>query len=93
MTKPQGVKMKVFYTAYQGNIYGIEVPADSPIKSFSDLKGKKIGVASMASGGTARNIPMMAQKTISDTTRGLVSAMNCESRVVVRCQVIEVIFG
>ena len=47
----QGVKAKVFYTAYQGNIYGIAVPAESPIKSFADLKGKKIGVTSMASGG------------------------------------------
>ncbi|HEX9462484.1 MAG TPA: ABC transporter substrate-binding protein [Alphaproteobacteria bacterium] len=48
---PQGIKMKVFYTAYQGNIYGIDVPAESPVKTFKDLKGKKIGVASMASGG------------------------------------------
>lgn len=47
----QGVKAKVFYTAYQGNIYGIAVPAESPIKTFADLKGKKIGVTSMASGG------------------------------------------
>jgi NitT/TauT family transport system substrate-binding protein len=47
----QGVKAKIFYTAYQGNIYGIAVPADSPIKSFADLKGKKIGVTSMASAG------------------------------------------
>jgi NitT/TauT family transport system substrate-binding protein len=47
----QGVKAKVFYTAYQGNIYGIAVPAESPIKSFADLKGKKIGVTSMASAG------------------------------------------
>ena len=46
----QGVKEKVFYTAYQGNIYGFAVPADSPIKSIKDLRGKKIGVASMASG-------------------------------------------
>ena len=49
--RPQGVKAKNFYTAYQGNIYGIAVPADSPIKTFADLKGKKIGVTSMASGG------------------------------------------
>lgn len=46
----QGVKEKVFYTAYQGNIYGFVVPADSSIKSIRDLRGKKIGVASMASG-------------------------------------------
>src|SRR5262245_793480 len=49
--RPQGVKAKNFYTAYQGNIYGIAVPEDSPIKTFADLKGKKIGVISMASAG------------------------------------------
>jgi len=49
--RPQGVKIKNFYTAYQGNIYGIAVPADSPIRSFDDLKGKRIGVTSMASAG------------------------------------------
>jgi NitT/TauT family transport system substrate-binding protein len=49
--RPQGVKAKIFYTAYQGNIYGIAVPVDSPVKTFADLKGKKIGVTSMASAG------------------------------------------
>jgi NitT/TauT family transport system substrate-binding protein len=49
--RPQGVKAKFFYTAYQANIYGIAVPAESPVKSVADLKGKKIGVISMASGG------------------------------------------
>jgi len=48
---PQGVNIKNFYTAYQGNIYGIAVPADSPVKRFTDLKGKNIGVISMASAG------------------------------------------
>lgn len=48
---PQGVDAKVFYTAYQGNIYGINVPADSPIKALADLRGKKIGVQSMGSAG------------------------------------------
>ena len=47
----QGAKTKIFYTAYQGNIYGIAVPKESPIRAIKDLKGKKIGVASMASGG------------------------------------------
>src|SRR5262245_63779490 len=42
--RPQGVKAKFFYTAYQANIYGIAVPAESPVKSVADLKGKKIGV-------------------------------------------------
>jgi NitT/TauT family transport system substrate-binding protein len=48
---PQGVKAKNYYTAYQGNIYGIAVPDASPVQSIKDLKGKKIGVTSMASGG------------------------------------------
>jgi NitT/TauT family transport system substrate-binding protein len=48
---PQGVKGKIFYTAYQSFGYGIAVPADSPIKDFADLKGKTIGVTSMASAG------------------------------------------
>ena len=48
---PQGVKAKVFYTAYQSFGYGIAVPDDSPIKDFTDLKGKIIGVTSMDSAG------------------------------------------
>jgi len=47
----QGIKARTFYTAYQSFGYGIAVPADSPIKDFADLRGKRIGVISMASGG------------------------------------------
>ncbi len=43
----QGVKIRTFYTAYQGNIYGLAVPEDSPIRTVADVKGKKIGVISM----------------------------------------------
>ena len=49
--RPQGADVKFFYTAYQGNIYGFAVPADSPIKTVADLKGKKIGVIGMGSAG------------------------------------------
>ncbi|HET7341610.1 MAG TPA: ABC transporter substrate-binding protein [Methylomirabilota bacterium] len=49
--RPQGVKARIFYTAYQGNIYGIAVPADSPARTIKDLKGKTIGVISMGSAG------------------------------------------
>jgi len=49
--RPQGVKAKIFYTAYQGNIYGIAVPTDSPVQKMTDLKGKNIGVISMGSAG------------------------------------------
>ena len=47
----QGVKAKTFYTGYQGYIYGIAVPAESPVTSITELKGKRIGVTSMASAG------------------------------------------
>ena len=49
--RPQGIKAKTFYTAYQGNIYGIAVPADSPVQKFTDLQGKNIGVIAMGSAG------------------------------------------
>jgi NitT/TauT family transport system substrate-binding protein len=49
--RPQGIKAQVFYTAYQGNIYGIAVPQDSPVKDFGDLRGKRVGVISMSSAG------------------------------------------
>ena len=59
--RQQGVKAKIFYTAYQGNIYGIAVPKESAIRSVKDLKGKKTGVASMGSAGVpvARGILAM----------------------------------
>src|ERR1043166_4970975 len=53
--RPQGVKAKNYYTAYQGNIYGIAVPDESPVKSFADLKGKRIGVISMGSSADPRS--------------------------------------
>jgi NitT/TauT family transport system substrate-binding protein len=49
--RPQGVKAKIYYTAYQTNGYGIAVPAESPIQSPSELRGKSIGVTSLASAG------------------------------------------
>jgi NitT/TauT family transport system substrate-binding protein len=74
--RPQGVKAKFFYTAYQGNIYGIAVPVDSPVKTMADLKGKRIGVTSMASGGVvlaralARQAGLDPDKDISIVVAG-----------------------
>jgi NitT/TauT family transport system substrate-binding protein len=51
IVRPQGVKAKVYYTAYQTNGYGLAVPIDSPIQKAADLKGKNIGVTNLASAG------------------------------------------
>src|SRR5574341_1648408 len=51
IARPQGLRAKIYYTAYQGNIYGIAVPAESPIQKVADLKGKSIGVIAMGSAG------------------------------------------
>lgn len=74
--RPQGVKAKFFYTAYQGNIYGLAVPAESTVQSIKDLKGKKIGVTSMASAGVivaralARQAGMDPDKDITIVVAG-----------------------
>jgi NitT/TauT family transport system substrate-binding protein len=48
--RTQGLKAKIYYTAYQGNHFRLAVPAESSISKISDLKGKTIGVISMGSG-------------------------------------------
>ena len=65
-----GVRTQVFYTAYRRNIFGLAVPADSPIKTYADLRGKKIGVTSMASAGVivARSV---AKSTSLDPDRDI----------------------
>jgi NitT/TauT family transport system substrate-binding protein len=49
--RQQNVPVRNFYRVYHENIHGAAVLADSPIQSFADLKGKTIGVTSMASNG------------------------------------------
>jgi NitT/TauT family transport system substrate-binding protein len=56
----QGIKLKVFYTAYRNYIFGVRVPVDSPIKTVADLKGKKVGVNSMGSNGVVVTRAMAA---------------------------------
>ena len=66
--RPQGVKVKNFYTAYQGNIYGLAVPEASAIKTLADLKGKRIGVTAMASGGVPIARAMAASQGLNPDT-------------------------
>jgi NitT/TauT family transport system substrate-binding protein len=48
--REKGVKIKGFYVQARLTIYRIVVPDDSPIKAVADLKGKTVGVPSLASG-------------------------------------------
>ncbi|GGF51146.1 ABC transporter substrate-binding protein [Marmoricola endophyticus] len=45
----KGVKGSFFWAKYKQGIYSVQVPENSPIRSFADLKGKTVGVASLTS--------------------------------------------
>lgn len=49
MQAPQALNIKYFYEANYRSIWTVTVKPESPIKSLSDLKGKRIGVAAMGS--------------------------------------------
>ncbi len=66
--RPQGIKIRTFYTAYQSSTFGLAVPADSPIQTFQDLKGKTIGVTSMGSGGVVIARAMVADSGLNPET-------------------------
>lgn len=51
MQEGKDLDVQYFHNLYYQNIWPISVPADSPIKSVVELKGKKIGVLSMGSTG------------------------------------------
>jgi NitT/TauT family transport system substrate-binding protein len=48
--REKGVKIKGVFVQARTTIFRIVVPADSPIKSIAELKGKTIGVPALASG-------------------------------------------
>lgn len=81
-----GVKTQVFYTAFRRNIFGLAVPADSAIKAYADLKGKKIGVTSMASAGVvvARSVAASAGLDPDRDIRIVVSGQPAQSAVLLR---------
>ena len=84
--RAQGVKAKIFYTAYQGYVYGIAVPQDSAIKRFVDLKGKSIGVASMGSAGVvvARALTASAGLNPDSDVRIVVAGEGVQPAVLLR---------
>jgi NitT/TauT family transport system substrate-binding protein len=44
--------IRYFYDAGYRNIWSISVPADSPIQTIAELRGKRIGVTALGSAGT-----------------------------------------
>jgi NitT/TauT family transport system substrate-binding protein len=83
---PQGVKARIYYTAYQGFNYGIAVAADSPIKTFSDLRGRMIGVISMDSAGVivARALVSVAGLDPNTDIRIVVAGEGAQTAALVR---------
>lgn len=47
----KGGDVRYFYTGFNRNMFGVAVPDDSAVKSIADLRGKRVGVMSMASVG------------------------------------------
>ncbi|HUM18524.1 MAG TPA: ABC transporter substrate-binding protein [Candidatus Nitrosotalea sp.] len=89
--RPQGVKAKIFYTAYQGNIYGIAVPADSPVQKMTDLKGKNIGVISMGSAGVqiARALAATSGMDPTNEINVVVAGEGAQTAAMVRSRQVE----
>jgi len=48
--REKGIKIKGYYVQARETIYRLVVPTDSPLQKVADLKGKTLGVPSLASG-------------------------------------------
>jgi NitT/TauT family transport system substrate-binding protein len=48
----RGEKLRSVYTLYQSNVFSVQVPADSEIRSLADLDGKTVGVGALDGGET-----------------------------------------
>jgi NitT/TauT family transport system substrate-binding protein len=81
-----GVRSQVFYTAFRRNIFGLAVPADSPIKSYKDLRDKRIGVTSMSSAGVvvARSVAASVGFDPDRDIKIVVSGQPAQSAVLLR---------
>jgi NitT/TauT family transport system substrate-binding protein len=81
----------VFYTAFRRNIFGVAVPERSPIRSYKDLKGAKIGVTSMASTGVvvARSVAASAGLDPDNDIRIVVSGQPAQTVVLLKREEIQ----
>jgi NitT/TauT family transport system substrate-binding protein len=90
VARTMGVKIKTFYTGYQGNIYQLAVPADSSIRKISDLKGKTIGVISMGGGVLfAKAVIAMAGMDPERDIRIVVAGEGAQTAAIVRSKQVD----
>jgi NitT/TauT family transport system substrate-binding protein len=68
----KGSPIKFYYSAQQGDIFGIGPPEGSGLNTLADLKGKSIGVMSFASGGTIYARGLLSQAGLTDKDYSLV---------------------
>lgn len=61
-----GLKVKSFYAVSRRNGFVMVVPENSPIKSFADLRGKKLGSADLGSGANVYVSARLRQAGIPD---------------------------
>lgn len=86
LLRASGVETQVFYSAFRRNIFGIGVPEDSDIMTYDDLKGKNIGVTSMASNGVliARSVAASVGLNPDTDIRIVVSGQPAQSAVLMQ---------
>ena len=90
VARTMGVKITTFYTAYQSNIYQLAVPADSSIRTISDLKGKTIGVISMGGGVLfAKAVIAMAGMDPEKDVRIVVAGESAQTAAMVRSKQVD----
>jgi NitT/TauT family transport system substrate-binding protein len=71
VARAKGLKLKAFYMFARESIYRVAIPDGSPIKSFTDLKGKVIGVPTLTDGqipylkGAVQNVGLDPEKDIT----------------------------
>ncbi len=68
--------VKAVFLQDRGNIYEVVVPADSPVKTMADLKGKNIGVANLASGAIPNLKGMLVDAKLNPTDVNMIPVGN-----------------
>ncbi len=74
--------LKFFYTYAVKNIFDVIVPADSPVKSVADLKGKTIGITNLGSGEVPLVRALLAKANLRPGENVTMTAIGEEAPVI-----------